>query len=138
MMHSLLPLLIALFSMSDPSASLTVKIQNVKGDLGEIEIGLYNDPAKFPEKGMHYKMKRVQAEDGTVLCIFEDLPVGQYAIALYHDENNDKVCNTNFWGIPTEGYAFSQNYRPFLSAPDFDDCMFSVKENSISTISLVY
>src|SRR5260221_10400043 len=26
----------------------------------------------------------------------------------------------NFLGLPLEGYAFSQNVRPFLSAPRFD------------------
>lgn len=34
---------------------------------------------------------------------------GEYAIALMHDENGDSKFNTTVFGIPKEGFGFSNN-----------------------------
>jgi uncharacterized protein (DUF2141 family) len=45
----------------------------------------------------------------------------------------------NFLGMPTEGYAFSNDIRPFLSAPSFDSCAFDVGIDDVAlTIHMVY
>lgn len=61
-----------------------------------------------------------------------------YAVCIYHDENGDDECNKNMFGVPKEGYAFSKNFRPKFSVPDFFDCAFPLKENKTVTIKLVY
>jgi uncharacterized protein (DUF2141 family) len=39
---------------------------------------------------------------------------------VYHDENDDGRLDENSWGVPTEGYGFSNNAQGFLSAPSYD------------------
>ncbi|MEO5910876.1 MAG: DUF2141 domain-containing protein, partial [Pelobium sp.] len=67
----------------------------------------------------------------------KDLKKGDYAVALYHDLNSDKICNLSFLGIPKEMYGFSNNVKPKLSAPAFSDCKFSVNSNSTISINLI-
>jgi len=67
-----------------------------------------------------------------------NIPAGSYAVAIFHDENSDGVCNTNFLGIPEEGYGFSNNIKPLLSAPTFDEAKVSVKKDTEIEIHLIY
>ena len=53
---------------------------------------------------------------------------GEYAIAVYHDENNNGHMDKRMFGIPKEPYGFSNNYRPLMSAPTFNDCKFAIGE----------
>ena len=47
-----------------------------------------------------------------------------YAIAVYHDENENDSFDQGFLGIPLEDYAFSNNAKVFLGPPIFDDAAF--------------
>jgi uncharacterized protein (DUF2141 family) len=61
-----------------------------------------------------------------VTCRFEALAPGDYAVAVSHDLNGNKKADTNFVGIPTEAWGVSNNVRPGLRAPRFDEARFSV------------
>lgn len=118
--------------------TLKVKVYGIQNTNGQIELSIYNDPKVFPEVGKTYKMVRIEPNGSEVIYEFTNLPAGEYAIATFHDENNDKECNTNLIGVPTEAFAFSNDFRPFLSAPDFTDCSFKVDKNIELSIEMVY
>jgi uncharacterized protein (DUF2141 family) len=63
--------------------------------------------------------------DKKAVWTVENLPFGDYAIKFYHDENGDNACNTNFLGIPSEGYGFSNNAKAFFGLPSFDKAKFT-------------
>lgn len=119
-------------------STLTVNITHLKHTNGYVEIGLYSKGDHFPSPGKQFKKARVKIEGNTATCEFKGLKNGDYAIAAYHDENGDNCCNKNMFGVPKEAYAFSNDIRPFLSAPDFSSCRFWVTENRIMKIKMVY
>jgi uncharacterized protein (DUF2141 family) len=123
---------------SNAQYALKVKVHGIQNTNGQIELSIYNDPKVFPEVGKTYKMVRIDSKVGEVVYEFTNLPAGDYAIATFHDENNDKECNTNLIGVPTEAFAFSNDFRPFLSAPDFSDCSFKLDKNLEISIEMVY
>lgn len=57
-------------------------------------------------------------------CDFEDVPAGTYALVVLHDENMNGRVDSNWIGIPKEGYGFSNDARSSLSAPSFKDAGF--------------
>jgi len=118
--------------------TLTISIPNINSREGEIQIGIYNKKDDFPKVDKQYRVLLFKADNFQGVCSVKDLPKGEYAIAIMHDKNTDKICNTNFFGIPTEGYGFSRNYRPKLSAPTFDDCKIDVNRNLSITIDMIY
>jgi uncharacterized protein (DUF2141 family) len=118
--------------------TLTVKVTSIESQRGVIEIALYKDPQKFAKVGQTYRIVRVKAEGNTIVHDFNDLEEGKYAVCLFHDENNNKTCDKNFFGIPTEGYAFSNNIRPKFSVPTFEECSTRLDKNKTLTIKLVY
>lgn len=123
---------------SSGTFDLTVKITNLAHTRGAVEIGLYNVEDHFPSPGKQWKMARPVVNGNTVTYYFRGIPAGDYAIATYHDENGDGKCNKNMIGVPTEAYAFSNNIRPFLSAPNFKSCRFWVTEDRTLQIKMVY
>ena len=118
--------------------TLTVKVTSIESQRGVIEIALYKDPQKFAKVGQTYRIVRVKTEGNTIIHDFKDLEEGKYAVCLFHDENNNKTCDKNFFGIPTEGYAFSNNIRPKFSVPTFEECSMRLDKNKTLTIKMVY
>jgi uncharacterized protein (DUF2141 family) len=117
---------------------LSVAVTGLKSTDGEIQIGLYNNLESFPLVDEQYKVFFIDVRLFSGTYLIKDLPEGEYAVALFHDKNSDKVCNTNFLGIPKEGYGFSKNYRPVFSAPSFNDCKIDLNSNLSITIKLIY
>jgi len=118
--------------------TLTVKVTEIENQRGVIEIALYKDPNKFAKVGQTYRIIRIKVEGNTIVHDFKNLEEGKYAVCLFHDENNNKTCDKNFFGIPTEAYAFSNNIRPRFSVPTFEECSTKLEKNKTFTIKMVY
>ena len=110
--------------LSPKKANLLVEIQNVQPLKGAIYIALFKSGQDFPE-GKPIEGKKLEATSRNVQASFS-LEPGDYAIAVFHDENGNGKLDKRVFGIPKEPYGFSNNFRPRLSAPKFSDCQFSV------------
>lgn len=126
------------FFLAQSTVDLRVKISDIENNRGLIQLGLYNEVSKFPKVGKTYKMVRLRTKGKDKLYTFKNIPKGRYALAIYHDENANKICDTNFFGIPKEAYAFSNGIRPSFSAPSFQFCSFMVNADKAITIKMVY
>jgi uncharacterized protein (DUF2141 family) len=114
----------SLFATDNPK--LTLHIQNIDALKGNIIIGVFNTEKDFLKNGAAILNYTIDIDSVSETLVITDLPIGVYAISLYHDENSDNKCNRNFLGIPKEGYGFSNNVKPKFSAPSFEDCKFSL------------
>ncbi len=123
---------------ADSKFDLQVSVSAVASSKGWIEFALYKNPDVFTQAGKTHRLYRLDAQKGTVSHTFKDLEAGKYAIVVYHDENHNKICDKNFFGIPTEAYAFSNNMRPKLSAPSFEECAIKLQQDRSIDIKMVY
>ena len=73
-------------------------------------------------------------------CDFEGIPAGTYALVVLHDENMNGKIDTNWIGVPKEGYGFSNDAKAAaLRAPSFSDASFVYDGKSVDlTITLRY
>lgn len=125
-------------AFSTDTVTLNISVDNIKSIKGNIEIGVFRKEDKFLEKGQAYKTYNIEVLKSTETIIIKNLPKGDYAISMYHDENSDGICNRNFIGLPKEPYAFSNNFKPKFSAPTFEDCKFSLDKDRKISISLLH
>ena len=95
---------------------------------GSVFVALFRPGKDFPE-GKPIEGKRVDATQERVHATFSVEP-GEYAIAVFHDENGNGKMDKHLFGIPKEPYGFSNNFRPRFSAPSFSDCEFNVGDGS--------
>ncbi len=119
------------------TVDLKIVITNIHAIKGNIEMGIFNDPKIFLEKGKEYKSYTKKVTDDSVIFILNGVPKDNYAISVYHDKNADNKCNLNFIGIPVESYGFSKNFKPRFSKPKFEDCKIDAQKDMIITIKLL-
>ncbi|GAB2963875.1 hypothetical protein GCM10027048_36340 [Hymenobacter coalescens] len=91
-----------------------------------VKLYFYNVRESFlqPKQYVFYKVVRPGGQDRITLPV--ELANGEWAVAITQDTNNNDKLDKNFVGIPTEPFAFSNNVRPRLAPPDFNDCKFVV------------
>ncbi len=119
--------LVATASPPSPGkVNLKVEIQNLRVAKGIIYVSLFRPSKEFPQ-GKALEGKNVEVTARVAQITFSVDP-GEYAIAVYHDENSNGKMDKRVFGIPKEPYGFSNNYRPVMSAPKFSDCRFNVGE----------
>jgi uncharacterized protein (DUF2141 family) len=118
--------------------NLTVKVTGIKGIRGIIEFGLFDDPDKYATVGGTCRQIRKKTTANEVSCTFYNLPEKKYGVCIYHDENSNNKCDKNFFGIPTEGYGFSNNKKPVLSVPTFEECSINLNANKSISIKVLY
>jgi len=114
--------------MSAQNVKLTVAVSGLKNDTGIVKIGLYNSDGTFLKTT--YKSLTSEIKNNQAVVTFENLPVGEYAISTYHDENINGVLDRNAMGIPSEEYAASNNAKGFMGPPLYKDAKFDVSKDS--------
>lgn len=119
------------------TTDLKIIITNIQTLKGNIEIGIFNNPKTFLQKGKEYKTYSKKVTNDTLIFILNGVPKDKYAISVYHDKNSDNECNLNFFGIPVEPYGFSKNYKPKIRKPRFEDCKIDVQKEMSITIQLI-
>lgn len=138
MMLALLP---GLAVAQSPCPGIHVKILNIKNSTGTVACALFESAEGFPTdylreatNVMVIKIRKDQAR-----CDFEDIPPGTYAMVVIHDENMNGMLDTNFLGVPTEGYGFSNDARGVLGPPAFSAASFPYDGQNLElTMSLQY
>jgi len=129
---SLLSLII--LNHSSTSHDLTINVKGFPSSKGEAYIAIYRATDDFPVFGKQYKGKTTTISENASKVVFSGIPSGSYAVAVYHDKNNNNVLDKNYLGIPTEAYGFSNNARRTFSAPSFSEA--SVVVNNSKTINI--
>ena len=69
--------------------------------------------------------------------VFENVPVGTYAMVTFQDIDKNKKLKSNFVGFPKEPIGFSRDARIKLGPPDFNDAKIEVQQGKILTISII-
>ena len=107
------------------SGKIIVEIQEFKNTKGLARIVLFNQSEGFPsEYQFGIKSKSLNLDSTVISAVFDSVDYGEYALSVLHDENKNGKIDTNFIGIPREGYGVSNNINPKLRAPLFDEAMF--------------
>lgn len=108
-----------------PPATLDLSVAGLRSAKGTLRICLTRDPANFPrcvDDSRAVRRNIPAASGGTE---FTGLPAGGWALALIHDENDNRRLDT-IAGIPREGVAFSRNPPLGFGAPRFESAKFAL------------
>ena len=99
-------------------SNLQVTIRKIKETKGSIRVGLFTNENDFLKSASVGKI--VKAKEGEVTVLFENLKPGDYAVSVIHDENENGELDSNFVGIPVEGFGFGNNAMGAFGPPSFD------------------
>ena len=111
---------------ASPTNALDIEVIGLRTNSGQVGCSLFNDAQAFPRddsKVLHHIWAPIHT--GKAVCEFTDLAPGQYAAVVFHDENGDHQFNQNAFGMPEEGYGFSNDAASLFAPPDFKSAAFN-------------
>ena len=111
------------------SYTLTVNFINIQSNKGAIYVALHNNEAGFLK--VRYKQAIVSINNNKATATFTDLPENSYAVAAFHDVNENGKMDTNFIGIPKEPIGISNNAKGFMGPPKFNNAKFLLNKNTV-------
>lgn len=143
-----------LAAVPSQAATLTVTVLGLRSEVGELLIGVYDSAEGFKSALADSATKSallpeawrvvgasLRAKPGFRSITFRDLPPGRYAIIVFHDENDNGLLDENAFGVPIEGYGFSNDAQGLLGAPSFDAAAITLQnadDRDNASISLIY
>lgn len=134
---SVLILFVSMYSMIaqeveklSETTSVTIEISGVKSDAGQLFIGMYTDEANWLQEAPHGTTSLIT--NGKASVTLTDIPAGEYAISIYHDENDNGELDSNWLGIPNEPFACSNGAKGRFGPPKWVDAVFTVKGTAVT------
>jgi len=135
-MYRLLFIILYLLSGDTPHAGrLIVQVNGINTEEGgELYTAVFTRE-NFPKAGKQFIGKNCVISAKSISIVFENIPAGEYAVASFQDIDKNKKLKTNFIGIPTEPFGFSNDAR-MVRLPSFERSKFTIKENQSIQISI--
>ena len=116
---------------------IVVNIEEVPASKGKVSVAIYENHDTFLKFDKVFASGTAEAVEGTTTIEVNEVPNGEYAIALFYDENGNDRLDTNWLGIPKEKVAFSNAKMRAFGPPKFKDCAFRVVNSDVAlSISL--
>jgi uncharacterized protein (DUF2141 family) len=110
------------------SLTLTIEVASFENTKGVLRVCVTDQKDDFLKSCAFSKI--VTVEDDTVSLKIENIEKGNYAVSVYHDENNSGIL-----GIPLEPYGFSNN--PTMTfGPSYKKSVFKMTSDKNISIKL--
>lgn len=134
---------IVCLSLLAPAAAvagdLKVTVTGISSAQGEVLGALYDSEANFLKPPAAKAKFKLKAQAGQLTYVIHNLGAGRYAMTAFHDANDNGKLDRNGYGVPTEGYGFSNDAQGSGGPPKFGQAAFDFdgKARSI-TVALDY
>jgi uncharacterized protein (DUF2141 family) len=122
------------FSSPIPKSPLVVELKNVRFNLGGTLFIMVMDENEKPL----YQLKRSLKEENPVFTFDKLSQGGEYAIKVYHDQNDNGQLDKGIFGQPVEGWGVSNDARGFMSAPPLKKMLVKLDQPKRININLSY
>lgn len=121
------------FHSQTQAATLTVDIQSLRSVKGDVHITLCDNRKCYEQRKNWRDRKVIPVTDKILKVSFENLVPGEYAIMVFHDEDQDSSFDKNFLGFPQEGFGFSRDARPIFDAPVYESVFLKLGDTHLQT-----
>jgi uncharacterized protein (DUF2141 family) len=123
----------------NPVGRIEVCIDNIRNSNGIVGVALFSTKKGFPDKNSMATEGRSVPAGKRCEVVFENVPFGNYAVSVLHDENSNGKMDKGFLGIPKEGFGTSNNPEIKMGPPAFSDSSFNLESKELNlNISMKY
>lgn len=117
------------FAQDTKGQTITVTIDNVLNNKGQVVFALHNDTTFMKNNGLQSGASEIK--DGKATITFTNVAPGTYAIIALHDENNNQRMDFEPNGMPKEAFGLSTNPMSY-GPPQFHDAKFEVTNEDLN------
>jgi uncharacterized protein (DUF2141 family) len=112
--------------------NLKIVIKNLDSNKGSVLLD-FRDAKDQQLKGITANISNNQS-----VITINGLQPGKYSFKYIHDENNNRELDTNWIGVPTEGFGFSNNAKVRFGPPAFEDTVFELNKDNTMECEAIY
>jgi uncharacterized protein (DUF2141 family) len=114
------------------SGEIKLIINHTKTDSGIIRILIFNQAEGFPgEPKKALEVLSIPIKNSSAQTTIRGLPPGNYAVSVFHDEDEDGIFKKNSVGLPLSSYGFSNNPALYFGPPSFLRCKVVVNNKPV-------
>jgi uncharacterized protein (DUF2141 family) len=113
-------------AQSDRMGTLVIRITGLSSGKAPLRIAVFNSEESWLHDASAVYKTVLDGESREPEWRIQSVPYGEYAVAVFQDENRDGKLNRNFLGIPREPYGFSSNARGSFGPAKWEDAKFVV------------
>ncbi len=129
------PAFFSIYTFAQEQVTLTVEVSGAGANEGQAIFDLFDSRDNFLDEPLLSQTLRIDSQ-GRARFIIADLPAGNYAFSVIHDEDSNGELKTGFLGIPKEKVAVSNNVVPRFGPPKYRDAEFELVESTTMSVSL--
>ena len=127
-------LVAAQIAFSQDKVSLTLEVEGILDSTGVLKVNEFNSKDTYLKKSVRAVEFDLDAlQEGSF--ILRDLPRGEYAISVVHDENRNGELDFGAMG-PIEGYGFSNNPPAAFGPAAYEEARLNVENDMTLAIKL--
>lgn len=116
---------VGLVAEAQQGNTITVPVSGLRNNNGNVRCGLYNSAATFPKDDQQFMGVAAPIANQQATCVFDNVPPGTYAVALFQAEQGQTKMKTGMFGMPQDAYGFSRNAKIGMGPPAFNDAAYS-------------
>jgi uncharacterized protein (DUF2141 family) len=108
--------------------TLTVQIEGLRNSTGNVDLLVFDQSQGWPDE-IPYSIRKYEfpAAEGNMTMKVPNLPAGDYAVIVVHDENLNRRIDKDWRGVPIEQWGMSNNPRVYMSTPAFHRAKFHMQ-----------
>ena len=112
--------------------SLIIEIDKLSNNEGTVLLELL-DGNEQRIQGVSQKI-----ENNKCIIVIHNLKPGKYAFKYFHDKNRNKKLDTNWIGMPVEGFGFSNNAKGRFGPPSLEKMIFELNGETTLICTAMY
>jgi len=113
---------------SERVGKIIVTIVGFENNEGDCRFALNNSEELHEREDTVFIGLVLPIKNDTVVVEFDSLNYGWYAIKVLHDENQNSELDTDFLGIPSERYGYSNNASGWFGPPSWEKAKFLLNQ----------
>ena len=123
-------------ALAAESGDITINVSGLHNNNGVVRIALFNSNETYssskPSADKAFQKIIAPIKDQCASATLQNVPFGEYAIKLFHDEDNSGRFLTNSFGIPKVEYGFSNNAHGLFGPASFDKAKFKLDTKKLN------
>ncbi len=122
-----------------PPSSFKLTVEGISSIQGNLGILVFDSELGFPSNSEKAILNlKVEVDADRMEIDLGKLPPGNYAFAILHDKNSNKIMDKSVLGIPKEPFGFSNTDKITFGPPSFQEAKIQLDElNTKTTIKLL-
>jgi uncharacterized protein (DUF2141 family) len=99
-----------------------------------VYVSLFDNKKAFGDNKGAVVSVQARPANRTAVVMLDNVAPGRYALSFIHDENDNKKLDTNWIGIPKEGFGYSKDAMGKFGPPKFDDALLDVPAGPVTVV----